>query len=189
MTMDTEQLKALAVRVAALTDALEDRSHQAVQAVSSSSERLDQTARHLSQNVQRVTAEATRLVGAEARAAVTQGMQQAVSQCAQALEQASSQAIQSAQALQAQHEALQRARRGLVWRSGLGLLVGAVLATGASAYAFWKNTQAAQSAEFSAAIVRATQSGSLTQCGDVLCVKAPRNAPRYPRNTDYVLLP
>jgi hypothetical protein len=189
MTMDTEQLKALAVRVAALTDALEDRSHQAVQAVSTSSERLEQTANKLSQNVQRLTSDATRSVGAEAHAAVSQGMQQAVSQCAQALEQAAQQAMLSAQALQVQNEALHRARRGLVWRSGLGLLVGALLATGASAYAFWKNTEAAQSAEFSAAILRATQSGNLTQCGDALCVKAPRNAPRYSRNADYVLLP
>lgn len=187
--MDAVQLKALAVRVAALTDALEDRSHQAVLAVSTSSERLDQTARHLSQNVQRVAVEATRQIGAEAHAAVTQGMQQAVDHCTRALEQAASHAVQSAQALQAQNEALHLVRRGLVWRSGLGLLVGAVLATGACAYAFWMNTQAAQSADFSAAIVRATQSGHLTQCGDVLCVKAPRNAPRYARNADYVLLP
>jgi len=189
MGMDTEQLKSLALRLAALTDALDERSRQAVQVVNANGERLDQTARHLSQNVQRLTSEATRSVGAEAHAAVAQGMQQAVSQCAQALEQAARQATQSAQALQAQNEALHRAQRALVWRSALALLVGAVLATGASSYAFWKNTQAARSAEFSAAIHRATQAGTLTQCGDALCVKAPRNAPRYARNADYVLLP
>jgi hypothetical protein len=43
-------------------------------------------------------------------------------------------------------------------------------------------------AEFGTAIVRATQSGALTQCDDMLCVKAGKNAPRYGKNSEYVLL-
>ena len=189
MSMNEAELKALSVRLAALADALEDRSHQAVQAVSTSSQRLDQTAHSLSQNVQRLTSEATRAMGAQAHAAVTQGMQQAVDRCAQVLEQASVRATQSTQALETQHTAMQRAQKALVWRSGLALLVGAALALGTSGYVYWKSIQAARAAEFSAAIVRATQTGALTQCGDTLCVKAPQSAPRYSRNSDYVLLP
>lgn len=187
--MDAEQLKVLAVRVAALADALEERSRHAVQAVDASGERLDQTARNLSQNVQRLAAETARSVGAQAHTAVTQGMQQAFDRCAHDLQQAAHQATQTAHALQAQNEVLDRAQRGLLWRASWGLLVGAVLAAGASGFWFWKSTQAARSAGFSESIVRATQSGTLTQCGKLLCVKAPRNAPRYDKNSDYILLP
>lgn len=189
MSMNEAELKALSVRLAALADALEDRSHQAVQAVSTSGQQLDRTAQRLSQSVQWLTAEATHAMGVQAHAAVAQGMQQAVDRCAQVLEQASVRATQSTQALEAQHTAIQRAQSALVWRSGLALLVGAVLALGASGYVYWKSIQAARAAEFSAAIVRATQTGALTQCGDALCVKVPQSAPRYARNNDYVLLP
>lgn len=187
--MNEAELRALSMRLAALADALEDRSHEAVQAMNTSGERLDQTAHNLSQNVQRLTSEATRAMGAEAHAAVARGVQQAANLCADTLERAARQATESAHALQIQNDALQRAQRALVWRASLGLLVGAVLATAVSAYAFWQNTQAAQSLEFGSAVVRATQAGTLTQCGDALCVKLPRNAPRFSQNTDYVLIP
>lgn len=187
--MNEAELKAFSVRLAALADALEDRSHQAVLAVNTSGERLDQTAHQLSQNVQWLTSEATRAMGAQAHTAVTQGMQQAVERCAQLLDLASVRATQSAQALEAQHMALQRVQRTLVWRSGAALLVGAALVLGASGHVYWKSIQATRAADFSAAVLRAIQTGALTQCGDALCVKAPRSAPRYVRNNNYVLLP
>lgn len=186
--MDAEQLKTLAIRLAALTDALEERSQQAVQSVSASGERLDQTARALGQNVQWQSAEAIRSMGAQAQAAVTQGMQAAFDRCAFELQQAADLATRSAQALQAQHEGVQRAQRGLLWRASLALLVGAALAAGVSGFLLWKSAQAAQSAEFSEAILRATQSGAITQCDERLCVRVPKNAPRYSGNSDYVLV-
>jgi hypothetical protein len=32
------------------------------------------------------------------------------------------------------------------------------------------------------------QSGALTHCDDVLCVKVGKNAPRYGKNSEYILL-
>lgn len=186
--MDAEQIKTLAIRLAALADVLDERSQQAVQAVSASGERLDQSARALSQNVQWVASEAIRSMGAQAQAAVTQGMQSAFDRCAFELQQAADLATRSAQALQAQHEGMQRSQRGLLWRASLALLVGAVLAAGVSGFLLWKGAQAAQSAEFSESILRATQSGAITQCDERLCVRVPKNAPRYSGNSDYVLL-
>ena len=186
--MEAEQLKMLAIRLAALADALDERSRQAVLAVSASGEQLDQTARALSQNVQWLSSEATRSIGAQAQAAITQGMGPAFDRCAVALQQAADLATRSAQALQAQNEHLQRTQRGLLWRASLALLLGAVLAAGVSGYLLWKNARAAQAAAFSESLLRATQSGAITRCDEQLCVRAPRNAPRYGGNGDYVLL-
>jgi hypothetical protein len=70
----------------------------------------------------------------------------------------------------------------------MALLTGSVLAAGGSSYIAWKNMDEIKRAEFGTAIIRATQSGALTHCDDVLCVKAGKNAPRYGKNGEYILV-
>lgn len=184
-----ESLKALAVRLSAVAEALDERSREAVQAVSASSAHLARTANELGQHGRWQAQETSRLVGAEARSAMSQGLQQAFEQCAQALERAALQGNGTANALAAQNEALHRVQRRLLWKASLGLLVGSLLAIGSSAFWIWKSQQALEAVHFSEAILRATQAGTLTQCGRHLCVKAPRTAPRFDKNSDFVLLP
>lgn len=186
--MDDEQLKTLSIRIAALVDALESRSLNAVQAVSDSGERLDHTARQLSNNLQRLAQDVTRTVAAETSTAMAKGMQQAFKPFAENLQQWADSSSQTAETLREQHEALRRVQRGLMWRSATALLLGTALAVGASGFMLWKSQQTMQEAQFSESILRATQTGAITQCEGQLCIRVPRGAPRFSRNNDFVLL-
>jgi hypothetical protein len=186
--MDTQQLQGLALRLAALTDALEQRSQQAVQQMHQSGERLQQVAQGLGLEGQRLAEQVVNEIGTRTHGTVEHGMRQGIEQCGQQLQQVAKQAAQTVIALQQQEAALERAQRGLLWKGTLALLVGSVLAAGGSAYFVWRSWQTLQQAQFSEALVQATRSGTLTQCGQILCAKAPKNAPRYEKNGDYVLL-
>ncbi|WP_431109355.1 hypothetical protein [Variovorax paradoxus] len=186
--MNSEELKTLAIRLAALTDLLEDRSRQCVFEVSQSSDRLTQAAQGLGLAGQQLARETVSTIGAHAQEVIRRGLKQALDQCSHELQQTARQATQTAANLHEQRAALQRTQRGLIWKAGLALLVGAVLAAGGSGYLVWKSLEAARQADFSTAIVRATHSGALTQCGGVLCIKTGKNMVRYDKNGDYILL-
>lgn len=186
--MDSDRTKALAVRLTALVDVLEERSERAVREVVQSSGQLRQTANGLGLEGQRLAREAVGTIGAQAQDALKAGLHQAVDQCKTELQQVARQAAQTAHSLQAQSEALHQLQQGLVWKCAIALMVGSVLAAGGSGYLAWKSRDEIKRAEFGTAIVRATQSGALTRCDDMLCVKAGKNAPRYGKNSEYVLL-
>ena len=186
--MNSEELKTLAIRLAALTDLLEERSRQCVLEVSQSGDRLMQTAQGLGLAGQQLAQETVSTIGAHAQEVIRRGLKQALDQCSHELQQTARQATQTAANLHEQRAALQRTQRGLIWKAGLALLVGAVLAAGGSGYLVWKSLEAARQADFSTAIVRATHSGALTQCGGVLCIKTGKNIVRYDKNGDYILL-
>jgi len=186
--MNSEELKRLATQVAALTGVLQESGHQTVQAVSQGVSQLQHAANTLGQQGRQMTDEVVHAVGARAASAMQQGLQQALERCSQALHQAAQEADRTAARLQTQSTALERRQRGLIWKSSLGLLLGAVLAAGGSGYLAWRSWQESRRAQFSADILQATQSGLLNQCEGVLCVKVDRNAARFGKNDAYVLL-
>lgn len=186
--MNSEELKALAIRLAALTDVLEERSRQAVSEVCLGSEQLQRAAKGLGQETKRLADEAVSAISTQAREVIQQGLQQSLDQCGMQLQQAAQQATQTSANLRDQSATLLRAQRGLIWRGALGLLVGSVLAVGASGYMAWRSWEVMRQAEHNAAVVRATRSGVLTQCDGTLCVRAGKNAARYDKNGDYILL-
>lgn len=187
--MNEEQLKTLSIRIAALVDALEDRSQSAVSGIYDSSERLDNTARQLTNNVMRLTQDVTRSVGIETSAAATQGLQQAFRPLLQEMQQVADRSSQAAATLQAQSETLRLVQRGMVWRSGMALLLGAGLAIGVAGFLLWKSHQTLREAQFSESLLRAAQSGAITECDGQLCARIPPSAPRFSKNNDFVLLP
>jgi gas vesicle protein len=182
--MNDGQIQALIVRVAALTDALDERSAQAVQEVTRSSERLRQTAKGLDTQGQQLAQEVVSTVGAEAHSVIKEGLQHAVKQCSADLQQAGRQATETARHLYEQSVALQRAQRGILWKGSIGLLAGTVLAVGALGYLAWTSWRTLEQAEFSDQILQATRAGTLTNCDGVLCLKVGKNAQRYGKNTD-----
>lgn len=186
--MNSEELKTLALRLAALTDMLEERCGQAVGAVSESSDQLQRTAKGLGLEGQRLASEAVSTIGAQANDVIRRGLQQAVDQCSMQLQQVVQQAAQTTATLHEQGATLRQIQRGLVWKAALALMVGSVLATGGSGYLMWRSLEAVRQADFSTALVHATRSGVLTECDGVLCVKAHKSAARYAKNGDYILL-
>lgn len=186
--MNADEIKHLSLRLVALTELLEERARQAVTEVALGSDQLQSTARSLGLAGRQLADEVVGAIGAQAQEAARQGLRKAIDPCSQGLLQAVAQAERAAAQLQSQGVQLLQAQRGLLWKGSLALLLGAVLAMAGSGYVAWKSAQAAAQAEFSSSVLRALQSGVLTQCGNVLCVKAPRNAGRYEKNNDYILL-
>ena len=186
--MEHQEIRALSVRLASLTDLLEQRSERAVQEVEQSTDELQQTAKALGLQGRQLAQEAVRTIGAQAGAAIHHGLHEAVEQCSAALQNVAQEAVRTMAHLREQSDVLRRSQRSTLWTCAFALLIGALLTAGGAGYLVWKARDSMRQAEFSAAILDAARAGTLTQCGEALCVKAARNPPRYSRNNEYILL-
>jgi hypothetical protein len=111
-----ESLKALAVRLAAVAEGLDERSQAAVQLMAASGERLESAALGLGQHGRRQAQELADAVGVAVHEAARRGVAQAVDPCAQTLQHAAEQAAQVAHGLHAQAQALLHGQRLFVQR-------------------------------------------------------------------------
>lgn len=186
--MQPTDLQELALRLSAVVDFLEERaeratlqSAQGAQALMQAVEGFDTRSRQLSQD-------AVATIAAQADAALRQAIARAMEQCNARLQDAGQSAVRAAAALDGQVHALRRVQRGLAWKSGLALLVGTALAAGGSGLVAWKSLRDLERAGFGEDILEATRNGSITRCGEVLCVKAGPDARRAGAGGEYLLL-
>ncbi|MBB3175710.1 hypothetical protein [Variovorax sp. Sphag1AA] len=186
--MESQDIKALAVRLASLTDLLEQRSERAVREVEQSTDELQQTASGLGLHGRQLAQEAVRSIGAQAGSTIQRGLHEAVEQCRAALQDVKQEAVRTTTHLQEHCAAVRRSQRSALWMCAFALSIGAVLAAGVAGYLTWQAKASIRQAEFSAAIVDATRTGTLTQCGEALCVRTGKNPARYSRNNEYILL-
>ena len=110
-------------------------------------------------------------IASQAQGVIRQGIAQAADQCGLRLQEAAQVATRAAATLDAQARTLAGTQRGIAWKAGLALLVGAVLAAGGSALVAWKSLRDLERAGFGEDILQATRSGAITRCGEALCVK------------------
>lgn len=185
---DIEALKQLLGQMATITHQLDRRSAQAVQRVDTSTTALDQGLRQLSDGTERFVREATRAIGEQARQVIVEGCGRAVVDFDQQLQASARSAQWAAQAMEEQRKGLAAARRTLVWNGLVALLIGSLLAAGAAGVVGWNTMQAVKSAQFGQDILRATQSGALTRCGEALCAKLGKQTQRYGKDATYVLI-
>lgn len=181
-------LQELALRLSAVVDFLEERaeratlqSAQGAQALSRAVDGFDARSRQLSQ-------EAVAAITTQAEGAIRQAIARAAEQCDARLRDAGQSAVRAAATLDGQVHALGRAQRGMAWKAGLALLVGASLAAGGSALVAWKSLRDLEHADFAEDILAATRNGSIARCGEALCVKARPDARRAGAGGEYLLL-
>lgn len=181
-------LQELALRLSAVVDFLEERaeratlqSAQGAQALGRAVEGFDARSRQLSQD-------AVAAIASQAESAVRQAVARAAEQCNARLQDAGQSAVRAAAALDGQVRSLGEVQRGLAWKAGLALLVGASLAAGGSALVAWKSLRDLERAGFGEDILEATRNGSITRCGEALCVKAGADARRAGPGGEYLLL-
>lgn len=186
--MQPSDLQEVALRLSAVVDFLEERAERAslqsvqgVQALSRAADGFDARARQLSQD-------AVEAIVAQSQEAIRQGVAQATNECHARLQDAAQLATRAAAMLDGQANALGSVQRGLAWKAGLALLVGAVLAAGGSALVAWKSLRDLERAEFGEDILEATRNGSLTRCGEGVCAKVGANPRRAGANGEYLLL-
>ncbi len=184
---DTQQAL---LKLAHIATHLENRCREAVQRIDDSAHAMLHGAQRLGDGVEHFNLQAMAAIRQGAKTAVTDGAQAALVEVNRELETYASQARSAAGALGEQSRALNLAQRTLVWKGLLALAAGSLLIAGGSAYVARKSMQEIRRAEFSQAILQATQSGALTTCGkeQALCVKVGRKLRRADRNGDYVLV-
>ncbi|WP_158883035.1 hypothetical protein [Rhodanobacter sp. L36] len=174
--------------MATVAQELDRRSAQALQHIENAAANLHQSVTRLDSCGERFAKTALGVIGSEAKQTITHGTGQAVGEIQQQLLQAAQTIHSSAQEMEAQRKGLNAARRSMLW-NGLGaLLIGSMLAAGGTGYFAWKSTQDIAQAKFGSDILQATQSGTLTRCGDMLCVKTGKKPQRYGQNGEYLLL-
>jgi hypothetical protein len=185
---DFDALKNLLGQMATVAQELDRRSAQALQHIENAAVNLHQGVTRLDSGGERFAKTALGVIGSEAKQTITQGTGQAVGEIQQQLRQATQAVHSSAQEMETQRKGLNTARRSMLW-NGLGaLLIGSVLAAGGAGYFAWKSMQDIAQARFGKDILQATQSGSITRCGDALCVKTGKKPQRYGQNGEYLLL-
>lgn len=186
--MHEDDLKELAVKLAAIAEQLMQRSEQGVRRVEASGASLEQSAQQLHAGAEQFSRDALRTIGAQAQQVIAEHVGNASAQLSGQLQQGARAAEQAADALQTQRAQLNRAQNALVWKGLAALLIGSVLAIFGSGYFTWKSVQTIEQAHFDETILRAVQSGQLTACGKLLCAKVGKRPQRYDANADYVLL-
>ena len=186
--MQPTELQETALRLSVVVDFLEERAEQAslqsaqgAQALRQAIDGFDARSRQLSQDV--VTAIASRAEGE-----IRQAIARAAEQCTARLQDAGQSAVRAAALLDGKAHALGDSQRRLAWKAGIALLVGAALAAGGSAAVAWKSLRDIERAGFGEDILQATRDGTITRCGESLCVKAGPGARRAGPGGEYLLI-
>jgi len=186
--MQPTDLQETALRLSVVVDFLEERAEQAslqsaqgAQALRQAIDGFDVRSRQLSQDI--VTA-----IASQAEGEIRQAIARAAEQCNARLQDAGQSAMRAAALLDGQAHALGGIQRRLAWKAGVALLVGAALAAGGSAMVAWKSLRDIERAGFGEDILQATRNGTITRCGESLCVKAGADARRAGPGNAYLLI-
>lgn len=186
--MDTQQLQDLALRLSMFTDMLEKRAERAVNTGEQQAGRIAEAARHLDGQARQLSHSVVQGVRQDAHQAIVEGVGEGMRKGAEQLQHYVGAAQQATHALDRQVAELRRVSQSMVWKAGAGLLVGAVLAAFGSGLYAWHSLKQVREARFPTEVLQATQDGSITRCGDRLCVRAGAQPEHYQRNPQYVML-
>ena len=180
-----EDLQQLALRLSAFANVLGEHAERLVEETGRGTQALRETAQGLGLLAGELARELAASVGQEVRTGIERNVTAGMRQGGERLQAACDAATRAAGAMERELERMRRLSRSVLWKGGLALLTGAVLAAGGSGYLAWRNHQAIERAQFSADLLEATRSGALRPCGDGLCARIADHAPRYGTHGEY----
>lgn len=185
-----QDVQQLLVKLAHIANQIEARSADSLRRIDASTSALNQGVQRLGGGAERFAQQATQAIGERAQTVIAQGASQALEQFNTQLKQCAGQVKWAADAMGEQSRVLTRAQNTLVWKGLIALTIGSLLAAGGSAFVAWKSMREIKQAEFSASILRATRSGTLTVCGQdsALCVRVGRKPRHAGAQNEYLLV-
>ncbi|MFN9965716.1 MAG: hypothetical protein ACK52N_02510 [Lysobacteraceae bacterium] len=183
-----EALKTMALRMAALVDALEDRSLAVVDASRANREALARAAATVDAAGPRLVEAATQAVRNEAASALASGLGSSVDEIRKALAAAAEDATNGARRLAAERDALGRQQRRAFWTGAVALGVGAVLIVASCACWVAQARAEVEALAFPAAVHAATASGALRACGDKVCARVGTESRRAGERGEYLVV-
>lgn len=164
--MDQDDIKVLAVKLAAFTDLLEQRGNEVVRQTGQAAQAIDQSARNAAAKSEQLTAQA---VGEFKRAAadvVAQGLRQPLEEAGRVM-QAGTHNIQSATAeLERRMTAIQKVHVANAWKTFIASAVASVVVIGAAIYIGVRTHQDMTRSEWVSQINTAIANGKLAACAD-----------------------
>lgn len=181
-----DDLQELALRLSAFADVLNQHAARLMQEAGHSTHALRETAAAFSTQAQHISRELVHSVGMQAREVIERHAAEGLRESEERLRHAATQTESAAGALQRELQRLGTAQHSLIWKSGLGLLIGSLLAVGGSGYLTWKNQQELKQAEFPSGILEAMRTGALTRCDDVLCARIAEKPRRFGEKGQYI---
>jgi hypothetical protein len=183
-----QETKRLALQLAAVVDALERRSAEAVAAIDDGRVALKRAADDLGGRGSQLVAEVARQAQSETRAAADRALADGLATFKAQLEAASRSAVRGAEALQREREALAKQQRSAFWVGSVALALGALALAGGSTW--WVMQQRAELAklDFARALHEASARGALVPCGDALCARVGESPRRAGRNGEYLVV-
>jgi hypothetical protein len=183
--MDTEELKALTVRLAAVAERLDQRSVAAVQQVEQAAGMLERGAQQLSASTGGFTREVAQSLRQQAGEIVGGGIAPAVGAFDQQIKAAAKSAANAARGLEAEVLALRRERRTWAWMGSGAMLLGGALAVGASLFAVTESRRQLEQHRVEAALLQAYNRADVTLCDGALCANVDDTAPRRGERKQY----
>jgi hypothetical protein len=190
-TVRTDNVDAVAQALAklmAITDRVDARNAQTVQRIEALAAAMEHATQRLDAGGERFAAAALQTIAGHAQQAMGQVVAQTVGPVELRLEHAANSASAAARAMDDELATMVTARRGLVWNGLLALLVGTLLALGATAWVVYRSGETLTQARLGQDIVQAMQRGTITRCGDSLCAKVGKRLRRYGKDGEYLLL-
>jgi hypothetical protein len=168
-----DDLRALALQLAAFTGVLEQRGQQIVQQTQEAAHRLGQTAQGAAASSERLTADAVKQFRQAAAQAVSDGMRQPMEEAGQVM-QDSTQRIQTATGeLEARMHKLGKALSAHAWKTFVASALASLAVIGVAVYMGLRTHQDLVRAEWTGQINAAIANGKLARCRDGgLCARA-----------------
>jgi hypothetical protein len=183
--MDTDELKHFGLRLAAVSDRLDERSAAAVRQVEQSSFALEQGARQLQSGADVFVRTALQELEAQAGKAIERGTRHAIERCNAQLQETVQVAAATARNLQQAQLTLQRERRTWIWLGSGALLAGSILSIAGVGFAVKASSEQIARNKVEAALLHAYNQADVTLCGDRLCANFEETGPRYGHHKQY----
>jgi FtsZ-binding cell division protein ZapB len=182
------ETKRLALQLAAVVDALERHSIDAVGAIDDSRIALKRAVDELGSRGNQIVTEVSRHAQAETRAAAERALSESLAGFKAQLDAAARSAVNGAEALQRERERLAKQQRSAFWVGSVALLLGALAVVGGSTWWVMQQRTEVARLEFARALHEASARGALVPCGDTLCARVGDSPRRAGRNGEYLVV-
>lgn len=186
--MSQKDLEVLVEKMGAVAVYLQQCAQEVSSSVSENQQQLDQAAQGFDDKTSQLSSAAVHEISQQTMQAVAQGLNEANNEYNARLKNAGESANQAIYHLNQSVQALERGQKSLIWKAGLALVVGAVLAViGLGTYG-WRQAKQIQANNYTAAIAKAVQNGQIASCGENLCAKVGKNPRKAGANAEYMVI-
>jgi hypothetical protein len=183
--MSMDEIKHLVIQLAAITERLDQRSEAAVAHCEGAARSMDQRAQLLGASAHAFTQNVASSLQQQAGDIIGAGIKKSLDSFNDELGKSARLANAAGQALEAERRALNQERKTWMWAGCGALIIGSILATGASAYTVYSGKRELDRQRLEGKLLSAYQSADIALCGERLCARIDPSAPAFGNKKDY----